>query len=198
MVPPPPHRVYRVPSSNVCCCCSKKMKIERREWSRGGRAGSHKTHNFRGYQYQGYMNIRYPSDIHFDDDSTRLPVPRPSYERPVYVDVRWYINGSCSHKRKMLPQPSQRIPQKCRKDVILRHENRISRVYFWPVITIFTRFTMLPFFYMFLFLVYVGVPQLCITFSVLDPALALLLTYFTLRVELNDCENIGSYSMIPD
>lgn len=70
---------------------------------KGGRAGSHKTHNFRGYQYQGYMNIRYPSDIHFDDDSTRLPVPRPSYERPVYVDVRWYINGSCSHKRKMLP-----------------------------------------------------------------------------------------------
>jgi hypothetical protein len=53
---------------------------------------------------------------------------------------------------------------------------------FWAVATIFTRMTMTPVLCMTLWLVYGGPPQLCVTFSLLDPTLAFL-TYLTLKQE---------------
>ena len=56
---------------------------------------------------------------------------------------------------------------------------------FWAVATIFTRMTMTPVSCMTLLLVYGGAPQLCLTFTFLDPALAYW-TYITMKKEEND------------
>ncbi len=59
---------------------------------------------------------------------------------------------------------------------------------FWATATIFTRMTMTPFSCMTLFLVYGGAPQLCVTFSILDPTLAYW-TYTTLKDKIADLED---------
>ena len=54
---------------------------------------------------------------------------------------------------------------------------------FWATSTIFTRMTMTPVSCMTLYLVYGGAPQLCVTFSILDPTLAYW-TYLTLKTKI--------------
>ena len=56
---------------------------------------------------------------------------------------------------------------------------------FFAIITIFTRMTMVPAFCLTLLFAYGGAPQLCLTFAILDPILALW-TYFTMKVEMKD------------
>jgi uncharacterized protein YjeT (DUF2065 family) len=56
---------------------------------------------------------------------------------------------------------------------------------FFAIITIFTRMTMVPIFCLTLLSAYGGAPQLCLTFAILDPILALW-TYFTMKGEMKD------------
>lgn len=57
--------------------------------------------------------------------------------------------------------------------------SRMNNTY-WAVATIFTRMTMTPVFCIFLWIVFGGAPQLCVTFAILDPTLAFL-TYLSLK-----------------
>mmetsp|Transcript_24630 Transcript_24630/g.41962 ORF Transcript_24630/g.41962 Transcript_24630/m.41962 type:complete len:328 (+) Transcript_24630:167-1150(+) len=65
---------------------------------------------------------------------------------------------------------------------------------FWATATIFTRMTMTPFSCMTLYLVFGGAPQLCITFSILDPTLAYW-TYLTLKDNITDAKTQISESI---